>query len=231
MTAVTIVGMFAAGYRRTPHVSSLFCRHNRFTADCPICSKGSVLSDEPRQKPERPRAAAKPRGRGSKKAAAPAVSRGPYASAGPFDHDGRLYEVRLEKVLGALRLGEWRDGLLEKRAPVLPGAELRRLLEGAAEQNVIGFGDWDAFSAALGDASAEASPVAEPGAVAASPGQAGDLREEFRIEAVGDGLVRMARWLFWPGGGAGWELQDAPVMYPEKRYVEVIRRAVEQGIV
>jgi hypothetical protein len=37
-------------------MNSLFCRHNRFTAECPICSKGSVLAREPveRANPAKP---------------------------------------------------------------------------------------------------------------------------------------------------------------------------------
>jgi hypothetical protein len=76
---------------------SLFCRHNRFVAECPICSKGTVL--DPNRKPERrPRPSSTATRRpGGKRATQPAggarVSRGPFAAAGPYE-DGR--EVRLE---------------------------------------------------------------------------------------------------------------------------------------
>ena len=78
---------------------SQFCRHNRFVAECPICSKGTVL-DPNRRSERRPRAelpaasGARRPGRGSRVR----VSRGQFASAGPYE-DGR--EVRLEKVPGA----------------------------------------------------------------------------------------------------------------------------------
>ena len=32
------------------------------------------------------------------------------------------------------------------------------------------------------------------------------------------------------GTGVGWELQEAPVMLPEKRYEQVLSRAVEAGL-
>ena len=46
----------------------------------------------------------------------------------------------------------------------------------------------------------------------ASPGRSGDLRDELRVEAIGDGRLRVARWIMRPN--FGWELQDAPVMLP-----------------
>jgi hypothetical protein len=102
-------------------VSDLFCRHNRFTADCPICSKGTVLESGATKSRARART---PAGRGGSKPAAPrgAQFRGPYASAGPYDRDGERVEVRLEKVPGGLRLAEWAGGSLRRSAPVLPAA-------------------------------------------------------------------------------------------------------------
>ena len=93
---------------------SLFCRHNRFVAECPICSRGTVL-DPNRKQERRPRPSARPGSRSSPKgrvqaAGATRVSSGPFASAGPYD-DGR--EVRLEKVPGGLRLAAWHAGVLE----------------------------------------------------------------------------------------------------------------------
>ena len=49
------------------------------------------------------------------------VSRGEFASAGPYE-DGR--EVRLEKVPGGLRLAMWQAGQLVKDAPVLALGDL-----------------------------------------------------------------------------------------------------------
>ena len=61
-----------------------------------------------------------------------------------------------------------------------------------------------------------------------SPGRAGDMREELRVEPVGDGSVRVARWILWPG--SGWDLQDAPVMLPAKRFAEALRAAARAGV-
>jgi hypothetical protein len=92
------------------------------------------------------------------------------------------------------------------------------------ERAVLAERDIDALEAALSTEPAEA----EAGAVAASPGRSGDMREELRLETGDDGTVRLARWLFRPG--AGWELQDAPVMLPAKRYAEVLTKAVRAGL-
>jgi hypothetical protein len=57
------------------------------------------------------------------------------------------------------------------------------------------------------------------------------MQEELRLERVGEGFVRIARWIFWPGTGVGWELQDAPVMLPEKRYEQVLSDAAIKGLI
>jgi hypothetical protein len=202
-------------------MTSLFCRHNRFTAECPICSKGSVLSREApeRVKPARP---ASPRSRSSanKRPAGP-VTRYPHVSTEPLEREARIYEVRLEKVPGALRLGEWRGGEIERRAPVLPAAALRALFDDARGRSLVGF-----------DLPEPAEQAVAEGAVA-SPGRAGDMQEELRLERLTDqpGLVRVARWVFWPGTGVGWELQEAPVMLPEGRYASVVGDAVASGLI
>ena len=68
--------------------------------------------------------------------------------------------------------------------------------------------------------------------IAASPGQAGDMNEELRVERAPEpGYVRVARWIFWPGTGVGWELQDSPVMLPEKRYEQVLSDAAAKGLI
>jgi hypothetical protein len=199
-------------------MNSLFCRHNRFTAECPICSKGSVLAREPveRVKPAKPSSG--PR-RSATKRSAPAVTRYPHVSVSPVEHEGRIYEIRLEQVPGGLRLGQWRAGELERKAPVLPASSVRELLEEARGRGFVGF-----------DLEAPGELVAEGSA--ASPGRAGDMQEELRLERVETpGFVRIARWIFWPGAGVGWELQDSPVMLPEKRYEQVLSGAVEAGLI
>jgi hypothetical protein len=202
-------------------LNSLFCRHNRFTADCPICSKGTLL-DSAAKPAARPRTAKQ---RAAQPAAGSRQFRGPYASVGPYQRDeGNSYEVRLEKVPGGVRLGRWAAGSLERAAPVLRAADVPELVASARERSVLGERDQAPLDAAL---------AAEPGADAAesvaSPGRAGDMREELRLEAGDDGMVRLARWLYRPN--AGWELQEAPVMLPAKRYAEVLAKAVRAGLV
>jgi hypothetical protein len=201
-------------------MNSLFCRHNRFTAECPICSKGSVLSREApeRVKPAKP---SSPRARPSaRRPAATTVTRYPHVATEPLERDARIYQVRLEKVPGGLRLGEWRGGDIERHAPVLPASALRELFDEARGRSLVGFD------------LAEPAPVLGAGGAAASPGRAGDLKEELRLERLPEpGLVRLARWLFWPGTGVGWELQEAPVMLPEARYEALLAEAVAAGLV
>lgn len=200
-------------------MSSLFCRHNRFTADCPICSKNSVLGRETveRAKPAtaRTRSAATTR----KAAAAPAVTRYPHVSVEVDAH-----EVRLEQVPGGLRLGTWRGGALEKKAPVMPASALRELVDEARGRGYVSF--------TLPEKPSD-SPisVSDSGFVSVSPGRAGDFQEELRLERVEEpGYVRLARWVFYPGTGVGWELQDSPVMLPDKRYEQVLTDAVVKGL-
>jgi hypothetical protein len=207
-------------------LSSLFCRHNRFTADCPICSKGTVL--DPSRKAERQRATRQPAvkvrrsGRTSTPAAGEArVVVGPYVSAGPYE-DGA--EVRLEKVPGGVRLAVWEGRSLERRAPVLAATDLRLMVAEARERDLLAPRDLEALERALATDPAE-DAAAEFGA---SPGRAGDMREELRVEPVGEGSVRVGRWIHWPG--SGWELQDAPVMLPPKRFAEALRAAARGGV-
>jgi hypothetical protein len=203
-------------------VSDLFCRHNRFTADCPICSKGTLLeSDATRPRPRAPSPA--PRRSGGKPAAPhDAQFRGPYATAGPYERDGERVEVRLEKVPGGVRLAEWAGGALQRRAPVLPGADLRGLIAEVRAKGLLAERDIEKLEAAV--AQEQAGDSAESGA---SIGRTADLQEELRIEAVGDGAVRVARWILRPG--AGWELQDAPPMLPAARFAEALSAARRAG--
>jgi hypothetical protein len=199
-------------------MSSLFCRHNRFTADCSICSKGSVLS---REAPERakPVRAAPAAGRKAKpKASSATTTRYPHVSIGPVEREARIYEVRLDQVPGGLRLGQWRSGELERKAPVVPVSGLRELFEEAGGRGFVKFD--------LEDRLPESGEN-----IASSPGRAGDLQEELRLESIGEGFVRIARWIFWPGTGVGWDLQDAPVMLPEKRFEQVLSDAAVKGLI
>jgi hypothetical protein len=196
---------------------SLFCRHNRFVSECPICSKGTVL-DPNRKAERRPRPNARPGSRSSPKgrvqaAGATRVSRGPFASAGPYE-DGR--EVRLEKVPGGLRLAAWRAGQLAREAPVLDLVDLPEMLRSAVEQGLLSEpeGDW----------------TGEPalGRHGASPGRTGELRDELRVERVDDDHVRIARWIMRPN--RGWELQEAPVLLPAERFVGALEAAAASGV-
>jgi len=190
-----------------------FCRHNRFVADCPICSKGTVL-DPNRAAPKRRSASSGGRGSGKPAAAAARPSRGPFVSAGPYDGA----EIRLERVPGGLRLAAWRGGQIERTAPVLAASDLPALLAEAAAQDLLRL-----------DGAAEPSAAeAEPGTFGASAGRAGELRDELRVERLEDGQVRVARWVMRPN--RGWELQQAPVMLPPKRFSEALAAAARKGV-
>ncbi len=201
---------------------SLFCRHNRFTADCPICSKGTVL--DPDRRPAR-RAAGKSgtaRPKPRPRVAAPAFH-GPNAKAGPYeDSDGVRYDVRLERVPGGVRLAEWAGSQLRRRAPVLDAPDLRGLAAGAAD--VLPDSDARALADAL---RAEPGDVAGVG-VGVSRGRSGEFKEELRVEAVDAGRVRVGRWVLRPG--SGWQLQDAPPMLPAARFAEALAGAAREGL-
>jgi hypothetical protein len=191
-------------------LNSLFCRHNRFTADCPICSKGTLLDSQQRQS-SRPRTTRSRSAEPTKRAARQFT--GPYASAGPYQReDGTRYEVRLEKVPGGVRLAQWAGGSLEKAAPVLSAADLAPMLATTRERSLLPERDLDALERAV-----TADPVA---GVGVSSGRSGDMREELRAEVGDDGMLRIGRWLYRPN--QGWELQEAPVMLPAKRIAEAL---------
>jgi hypothetical protein len=184
---------------------SRFCRHNRLTAQCPICSKGTLL--EPSLAPAR---ASRRRTSGSKRAPAPTatrLSRGPFVSAGPYEGG---YEVRLERVPGGLRLAAWQAGQIARRAPVIAARDLAPLLEEAAGKDL------------LEPPAMDAAAVAE-GEHGASPGRSGELRDELRVERLDGDRVRIARWIMRPNHG--WELQEAPVLLPPKRFAEALTAA------
>jgi hypothetical protein len=141
--------------------------------------------------------------------------------AGPYEREEDVYDVRLERVPGGVRLAQWARGSLEREAPELPEADLAGLVAAALEKEVLEGRDAEVLRAALEhDGAAGEGEAPEHGA---SAGRAGDMREELRIERLGDGRVRVGRWLFWPG--RGWELQSAPPMFPAARYAEALRAA------
>jgi len=196
---------------------SLFCRHNRFMADCPICSKGTVL-DSGRSSTRRSSG-----GGGTRKAATPKPAvHGPSVATPAYeDADGRPYVVRLERVPGGIRLAEWAGSTLRRRAPVMEAADLVRLAEGAGQAVAAG----DAAALAEAAATEPGDPAPGPGV---SKGRTGDFKEELRVEALEDGRVRVGRWVLRPG--QGWQLQEAPPMLPAKRYAEAIAAAVRGGL-
>jgi hypothetical protein len=196
-----------------------FCRHNRFFADCPICSKGTVL-DPDRQAQRRPRSSTAGRSATSKRrtsgpaAGAARVARGPFAAVGPYDGA----EVRLERVPGGLRLAAWRGGQIERSAPVIAGSDVPALLGEAAAKDLL----------TVAPAAPAGGEAAEPGAYGASPGRTGELRDELRVERLDDDRVRVARWIMRPN--RGWELQEAPVMLPAQRFARALEAAAQRGV-
>lgn len=204
---------------------SLFCRHSRFVADCPICSKGTVLDPARggRKRPSGAGTATRSRAQGG--GAKPAF-RGPQVSAGPYeDGEDVSYVVRLERVPGGLRLGEWAGPELRRRAPVLAAADLPGLISAAAD--VLPERDVTPLTAALrsDDASVDTDAAKpEPGV---SRGRAGDFKEELRVESLEGGWLRIARWVLQPG--AGWQLRDAAPMLPAARYAEALADAAAKG--
>jgi hypothetical protein len=198
---------------------SLFCRHNRFTVDCPICSKGTVLERGRRAPRRKPAAAARAAGKAAGRAFA-----GPHVDAPARRRDdGSLAVVRLERVPGGVRVGEWSGSRLEPRAPVLPPDDLADLVARAGE--ALQPRDAARLAAAL----AEPLEAGAGGDAGVSRGRTGDFEEELRVERLGDGLLRVARWVRRPA--VGWELQDAPPMLPAARYAEALSDAARRGIV
>ena len=193
-----------------------FCRHNRFFADCPICSKGTVL-DPARSAARRP--SSRSGSSGSRRrsttptAGAPRASRGPFVAAGPYDGA----EVRLERVPGGLRMASWRGGQIERTAPVLDAADAPALLAEAATKELL--------PPPPGENGGAQSEV---GAFGASPGRSGELRDELRVERIDERRIRVARWIMRPN--RGWELQEAPVMLPPARFTQALAAAAGKGV-
>jgi hypothetical protein len=197
---------------------SLFCRHNRFMADCPICSKGTVL-----ETPRRTRRPSQP-GSGRRAAAGeakPAFSGPNEATRAYEDEDGERYVVRLERVPGGVRLAEWSGSKLRRRAPVLDAEDLAGLIGRAG--GVLSSSDATALGEALATEAADGG--GDPGV---SKGRSGDFKEELRVERLEDGRVRVGRWVLRPN--QGWQLQEAAPMLPAKRYAEAIAGAARNGL-
>ncbi len=199
---------------------SLFCRHNRFMADCPICSKGTVL-DPARSTTRRPSRSGTGTKRSTARAEKPAFS-GPNAATPAYeDADGQRYVVRLERVPGGVRLAEWTGSQLRRRAPVLPPDDLVELAKGG--EAVLGGTDGAALAAALAT-----EPDPDDARPAVSRGRSGDFKEELRVEPLEGGNVRVGRWVLRPA--QGWQLQEAAPMLPVKRYAEALGAAVRSGL-
>ena len=203
---------------------SLFCRHNRFTADCQICSKGTVL--DPDRSATRRRSggsgqSARRRASGEKAPAAPAFSGPHVATPVHVDDEGMRSLVRLERVPGGVRLGRWRGSALVSEAPVLAAGELLDLVERSGE--ALQARDAAKLTGALQTEPADGGD----GGSGVSRGRSGDFKEELRVEPLDDGAVRVARWVQRPA--VGWELQDAPPMLPAQRYAEALADALRRG--
>jgi hypothetical protein len=181
-------------------------------AECPICTKGTVL-DPARRSTRKARPASDAPRRSSRAAATVSSPRGPYASAGPYAGGA---EVRLERVPGGLRLAEWHAGQIVRRAPVLDAADLPALLADAAKKGL------------LGAATFSNGATAPEGEYGTSPGRTGEMREELRVERIGGDRVRIGRWILRPN--AGWQLQEAPVMLPPDRFSQALMAAAERGV-
>ena len=231
---------------------SLFCRHNRFTADCPICSRGTVLDSggsergggRSAERAAAPGTDAARRGRAARTGPARrGASRGavtfrggPSASVGPYEREGETYEVRLERVPGGLRLAEWSAGALRPAAPVLAASDVSTLIADAAVASALEPPEYEEMTRALAEvppepapsAAVDPPPEAGAGEHGASPGRSGELRDELRVERLDGERLRIARWVFRPG--TGWDLLDAPTMLAARRYAEALGDAARRGL-
>jgi hypothetical protein len=196
-----------------------FCRHNRFFAECPICSKGTVLDPARSATRRRSSSSGLRQSGGSKRrssapaAGAPRASRGPFVAAGPYDGA----EVRLERVPGGLRMASWRGGQIERAAPVLDAADAPALLAEAATKELL-----------AAPPPEDGGAHGEVGTFGASPGRSGELRDELRVERIDERRIRVARWIMRPN--RGWELQEAPVMLPPARFTQALAAAAGKGV-
>jgi hypothetical protein len=194
-----------------------FCRHNRFLAECPICSKGTVL-DPARSAARRRSPSSRAAGGSARRSTAPApgaarASRGPFVAAGPYDGA----EIRLERVPGGLRMASWRGGQIERTAPVLDAADAPALLAQAVTKELL-----------PPPPGQNGHARSEVGAFGASPGRSGELRDELRVERIDERRIRVARWVLRPN--RGWELQEAPVLLPPARFAQALAAAAGKGV-
>lgn len=149
---------------------------------------------------------------------------GPHVATPTYeDSEGSRYVVRLEKVPGGVRLAEWAGAQLRRRAPQLELADLAALAADSAA--ALDARDAERLVAALRTEVSESRGGADAGV---SRGRTGDFKEELRIEPLGEGRARVARWVLRPG--SGWELQDAAPMLPAARYAEAIADAARRGL-
>jgi hypothetical protein len=203
-----------------------FCRHNRFFAECPICSKGTVLdpSRSATRRSSGSRSAGGTRRRSTTPAAgAPRAARGPFVAAGPYDGA----EVRLERVPGGLRMASWRGGQIERTAPVLDAADAPALLAEAATKDMLAVPPGTKGLPAV-PPPGNGPDWGEVGAFGVSPGRSGELRDELRVERIDERRIRVARWILRPN--RGWELQEAPVMLPPARFAQALAAAARKGV-
>jgi len=213
---------------------SLFCRHSRFLADCPICSKGTVLDPARSTRRRPPRSGAHGK-RASARAEKPVFS-GPNATSPAYeDAEGGRYVVRMERVPGGVRLAEWSlaaqgqaGSQPRRRAPVLPPSDLVELVKDG--EAVLSTADGEALEAALRTQPTCHAQGRDPGDTgpAVSRGRSGDFKDELRVEPLEDGNVRVGRWVLRPA--QGWQLQEASPMLPAKRYAEALGAAVKLGV-
>ena len=201
-------------------LSPAFCRHNRFVAECPICSKGTVLDPNPAASRRAP-AHARARAGGTRRTrqARPIATRpraGRTEARGPYDGA----EVRLERVPGGLRLASGAAAQIERSAPDARRGRPARPARRAAAERTRSPRRRAAATASRERARSRASS-------APAPGRTGELRDELRVEPLDDGRVRMARWVMRPN--RGWELQEAPVMLPPARFAAGARGRGAQG--
>src|SRR5437763_1331897 len=124
---------------------------------------------------------------------------------------------------GGVRLAEWAPGQRRRRAPVLEAMGLADLVGAGSERDILPPADAASLAEAAGT-----EPGTELARHGASRGRAGDMQEELRVERLDDDRLRIGRWILRPG--AGWELQEAPVMLPVARYAEAIRAAAAAGV-
>jgi hypothetical protein len=113
-------------------------------------------------------------------------------------------------VPGGLRLAAWEADGIRRQAPILAADDLPTLILEAGRQGAL---EEDEAASLL-------HAMDAGGGEGRSPGRAGELREELRFEELEQGRLRIARWLLRPG--SGWELQEAPVMFPAARYAEAL---------